>query len=97
MESLRIENVAKSFGGKTIIKDISLTLKKGELVCILGVSGSGKTTLFNIIAGLSEPDCGRVFLENEDVTGKPEKSAICCKRTCFCRISACLTTFLFRL
>lgn len=69
MESLRTESITKSFGGRTIIKDISLHLEKGEIVCILGVSGSGKTTLFNIIAGLSQPDSGRVLLEGEDITG----------------------------
>ena len=71
MEILKTENVNKSFDGKTIIKDISIHLKQNELVSLLGVSGCGKSTLFNIISGLYVPDSGKVFLNDEDVTGKP--------------------------
>ena len=56
MTALKVENITKSFDGQTIIRHVSLTLKDGELVSLLGVSGVGKTTLFNIIAGLSQPD-----------------------------------------
>jgi ABC-type nitrate/sulfonate/bicarbonate transport system ATPase subunit len=73
MISLQIEDVSKSFEEEQIIKDISIELKEGEIVSLLGVSGGGKTTLFNIIAGLSTPDNGNVFLEGEDITGKPGK------------------------
>lgn len=71
MEVLKVENVSKSFDGEEIIHGISLELKKGEIVSLLGVSGGGKTTLFNIIAGLSFPDKGSVFLNGEEITGKP--------------------------
>lgn len=71
MDILRVEGVTKSFDGQTIIRDISLTLRKGELVSLLGVSGGGKTTLFNVISGLSRPDAGTVFLDGQDITGKP--------------------------
>ena len=71
MEKLKIANISKSFGEKSVLKDISIELHKGELVCLLGVSGSGKTTLFNIISGLLQPDCGSVLLDGEDITGKP--------------------------
>ncbi len=71
MEKLEVRNVSKSFDGKLILDDVSLTLREGELVCLLGVSGGGKTTLFNIISGLLLPDAGHVFLDGEDVTGKP--------------------------
>ena len=50
---------------------ISIKLREGEIVSLLGVSGGGKTTLFNIIAGLSIPDEGNVILDGEDITGKP--------------------------
>ena len=73
MTILQIEDVSKSFEEEQIINDISLQLKEGEIVSLLGVSGGGKTTLFNIIAGLSTPDKGNVFLEGEDITGKPGK------------------------
>lgn len=73
MTVLQINGVSKSFGEERIINDISLQLKEGEIVSLLGVSGGGKTTLFNIIAGLSMPDQGNVLLEGEDITGKPGK------------------------
>ena len=73
MTILKINHVSKSFEEEQIIKDISIELREGEIVSLLGVSGGGKTTLFNIIAGLSTPDKGNVFLEGEDITGKPGK------------------------
>lgn len=71
MSVLQVKQVSKSFGTEQIIENISLELKEGELVSLLGVSGGGKTTLFNIIAGLSEPDNGEVILDGESITGKP--------------------------
>ena len=68
LEILRVENVDKSFNDNLVLKDINIKLNKGELVSLVGVSGSGKTTLFNIIAGLLEPDSGKVYLKGEDVT-----------------------------
>lgn len=73
MPVLRVNGVSKSFDNEKIIENISLELQEGEIVSLLGVSGGGKTTLFNIIAGLSMPDEGNVFLTEEDVTGKPGK------------------------
>ena len=73
MGQLKCESITKSFSGKTVIKDISIELNEGEIVCLLGVSGSGKTTLFNVISGLYEPDSGKVLLNGEDITGKPGK------------------------
>lgn len=71
MAQLTVEGVTKSFDGEEIIRDISMELHKGELVSLLGISGGGKTTLFNIIAGLSTPDKGRVLMDGEDITGCP--------------------------
>lgn len=71
MEKLEIQGVSKAFDGRPVLKDVSLTVGKGELVCLLGVSGGGKTTLFNIIAGLLKPDTGRVLIDGQDVTGRP--------------------------
>ncbi len=71
MAVLQVNQVSKSFGNETVIKNITLELKKGEIVSLLGISGSGKTTLFNIISGLSMPDTGQVLLNGEDITGKP--------------------------
>ena len=65
------KNLSKSFDGRKIIQNIHLVLHEGELVCLLGVSGGGKTTLFNVISGLTSPNEGQVFLDGEDITGKP--------------------------
>ena len=71
MPVLEVKGVSKSFDGEEIIRNISLELKEGEIVSLLGVSGGGKTTLFNIIAGLSTPDAGNIYLEGQEITGKP--------------------------
>lgn len=73
MSVLQVKGVSKTFEHEEIIRDISLELREGEIVSLLGVSGGGKTTLFNIIAGLSDPDEGEVYLENENITGQPGK------------------------
>lgn len=70
MIKLKAENITKSFDGKDTIKDVSLEIHKEEIVSLLGVSGVGKTTLFNVLAGLSIPDSGKVFLGDKDITGK---------------------------
>ena len=71
MAVLRAEGITKSFDGQKIIEIITLELYEGELVSLVGVSGGGKTTLFNVIAGLSQPDEGRIFLDGVDITGRP--------------------------
>lgn len=71
MEILSVNSLSKSFGNKKIIEDISLSLKKGEIISLLGVSGAGKTTLFNCISGILNADSGTVLLNGNDITGKP--------------------------
>ena len=71
MEKLTVKNVSVSFDGEKILDNVSVTLSEGEIVCLLGVSGAGKTTLFNVISGLLTPDEGKVYLDGEDVTGRP--------------------------
>lgn len=71
MAVLKVEGVSKSFDSEKIIENISLELHEGEIVSLLGISGGGKTTLFNIIAGLSWPDAGAVWLDGEEITGQP--------------------------
>ena len=68
---LEVKSVYKSYGDKKVLEDVSVSLHKGEIVCILGVSGVGKTTLFHIASGLVEPDSGSVELKGEAITGKP--------------------------
>ena len=67
---LEVDNISFGYDEKNIISNINLTLKKNELISLLGVSGSGKSTLFNIIAGLLTPSEGRIIYRGEDITGK---------------------------
>ena len=71
MDKLIVSNVSKTFADKQVLENVSITLREGELVSLLGVSGGGKSTLFNIISGLMKPDCGQVLLDGEDVTNRP--------------------------
>ncbi|MDR0600814.1 MAG: ABC transporter ATP-binding protein [Treponema sp.] len=68
-ELLRLEGITKSFGSAEVLRGLDLTVLKGEFITLLGPSGCGKTTTLRIIAGLEEPDAGRVFLAGQDVTG----------------------------
>ena len=73
-ELLEVRGVSFAYNESAVIlKDVSVTLREGEIVCLLGVSGGGKTTLFNIIAGLVRPDKGSVLLRGEDITGQSGK------------------------
>ena len=67
---LRAEHITHRYETDNIIEDISLYLKKGEIISLLGVSGVGKTTLFHALSGLVQPTEGHIFLEEEDITGK---------------------------
>ena len=67
--SIQVHNLHKQFGAFTALDDISLDFPAGELVALLGPSGCGKTTLLRIIAGLEQPDSGRVILAGEDASG----------------------------
>lgn len=70
---LEVKNISKSFEDKQVLKNISIYLKDGELVCLLGSSGVGKTTLFHMISGLMLPDEGAILLNGEEIMGKPGK------------------------
>jgi lipopolysaccharide export system ATP-binding protein len=71
MSTLRTEELTKSYGGRTVVRGISLDVASGEVVGLLGPNGAGKTTTFYMTVGLTSPDSGRVFLDNEDVTDDP--------------------------
>lgn len=68
---LRVEHLRKSYRKKVVIRDVSMELKKGEVVALLGPNGSGKTTCFYSIAGLVTPEGGRVTVDGVDVTRLP--------------------------
>ncbi len=63
------ENIHKSYGALEVLKGISLTIDKGEVVSVVGASGAGKTTLLHIIGTLDRFDSGRVIIDGEDVSG----------------------------
>ena len=69
--SLRAENLVKSYGGRTVVQGVSIEVRSGEVVGLLGPNGAGKTTTFYMIVGLTRPNSGRVFLGDEDVTERP--------------------------
>lgn len=69
---LEIENLSRSFNGRTVLQNISLRLAPGEYVAIVGESGVGKSTLLNLIAGLDRPDGGRLCLDGEDYAQNDE-------------------------
>lgn len=68
---LRIEHLRKSYRKKTVIRDFSMHLDRGEVVALLGPNGSGKTTTFYAIAGLVMPEGGTVTIDGKDVTSLP--------------------------
>jgi ABC-type nitrate/sulfonate/bicarbonate transport system ATPase subunit len=68
--SLRVEDVSRRFGSLEALSAVSLSEEGGQFVSLVGPSGCGKSTLFNIMAGLLEPDTGRVVLGDADVTGR---------------------------
>mgnify|MGYP002711913294 CR=1 FL=1 len=70
MSFLEIQNVRKSFDGKTdVLKDINLSVEKGELLTLLGPSGCGKSTLLRSIAGFNDIDSGKILIDGRDLTG----------------------------
>lgn len=71
MAILRTEDLTKSYGGRTVVRDVSLSVASGEVVGLLGPNGAGKTTTFYAVVGLIAPDRGRVILNDEDVTQDP--------------------------
>jgi lipopolysaccharide export system ATP-binding protein len=71
MVTLRTESLTKSFGGRTVVKGVSVEVGAGEVVGLLGPNGAGKTTTFHMAVGLTPPDSGRVLLNDQDVTSDP--------------------------
>ena len=71
MATLRTERLTKSYNGRTVVRDVSLSVTSGEIVGLLGPNGAGKTTTFGMVVGLTGPDQGRVLLDDVDVTSDP--------------------------
>ncbi len=74
-EVLRVEHISKRFGAVTALVDVNMTLKKGEVLALLGDNGAGKSTLLKILCGFQQPDTGRILLNGDDVTLKSVQHA----------------------
>ncbi|MDR0951597.1 MAG: ABC transporter ATP-binding protein [Oscillospiraceae bacterium] len=74
--AVRLENVSKSFGPVTAVNRVSLELRRGEILSLLGENGSGKTTLMNMLAGLYFPDEGEIFVDGQPVTIRSPRDAL---------------------
>jgi len=71
MSILRTHELTKSYSGRTVVRGVSLDVGSGEIVGLLGPNGAGKTTTFYMTVGLTQPDSGRVLLDDEDLTDAP--------------------------
>jgi lipopolysaccharide export system ATP-binding protein len=71
MRKLETREISKSYRGRKVVDDVSLSVEQGEVVGLLGPNGAGKTTSFYMIVGLISPDSGRVIVDGEDVTELP--------------------------
>jgi branched-chain amino acid transport system ATP-binding protein len=68
---LRVTKVTKSFDGFVAVKDVDLTVEKGQMACIIGPNGAGKSTLFNLITGHLQPTQGQIYFHERNITGLP--------------------------
>ena len=66
-DAIRVENIRKSFGVVTALEDVSLNLRPGEVLGLIGDNGAGKSTLIKILTGFHKPDSGRMFVHGEEV------------------------------
>lgn len=71
MQVLRGQSLAKSFRKKRVVDDVSLEVREGEVVGLLGPNGAGKTTTFHMVVGLTRPDSGQVYLDDQEITALP--------------------------
>ncbi len=71
MRMLSTDEIGKSYGGRQVVRGVSLKIEQGEVVGLLGPNGAGKTTSFYMIVGLVRPDAGRVLADGNDITRLP--------------------------
>lgn len=68
---LRAEHLVKKYKSRTVVNDVSVEVEQGEIVGLLGPNGAGKTTTFYMIVGLIKPNQGKIFLDQDEITGLP--------------------------
>ena len=73
---LEVRGLSARYGAVAALRDVSLDVRAGELVALIGANGAGKSTLLRTIAGLMAPTAGRVALEGRDVTGQPPEAIL---------------------
>ena len=71
MKLLEVNNLIKSYGYRTVVRNVSLSVNRGEIVGLLGPNGAGKTTTFYMIVGIVSPDSGEILFDNQDITYLP--------------------------
>ncbi len=71
MQTLTADKIAKNYGGRQVVRDVSVQITRGEVVGLLGPNGAGKTTSFYMIVGLVRPDSGQVLVDQTDITQVP--------------------------
>lgn len=71
MKLLEINNLTKTYGTKTVVRNVSMSVKRGEVVGLLGPNGAGKTTTFYMVVGIVSPNKGQVLFDNRDITYMP--------------------------
>ncbi len=74
-------NLSKKYGSLEVVKDVSLSVKEGEFVSLVGKSGCGKTTLLSLLSGLEKPTKGQVTLNGKEITGASEEELALFRRT----------------
>tara|TARA_B100000401_G_scaffold117380_1_gene76663 strand:+ start:278 stop:1021 length:744 start_codon:yes stop_codon:yes gene_type:complete len=70
-DGLIVDKISKSYGNKEVIRDITISIKRGEIVGLLGPNGAGKTTSFYVIVGLVKPDRGSIFFDKKEISNQP--------------------------
>lgn len=77
---LSVEKITKRFASVTVLNEVSLCVKRGEVHALVGENGAGKSTLMNIVSGVYQRDEGQIFLENQEVNFSSPRSSLYCRR-----------------
>ena len=71
MSYFRAENISLHFGGLKAVDSVSFAVEKGEILSIIGPNGAGKSSIFNLISRIYPPTSGKIYFEDQDITGQP--------------------------
>jgi len=79
---IRFEHVSKKFGNNIVLNDISFQVSAGQITFVIGVSGTGKSVMLKSIVGLLQPEAGKIWIENEEVSGFSEQEFLHIRKKC---------------